>query len=271
MKERLREILSTVGPGQEHNAMREYLQARILQTLQDAGAWTSLAFLGGTALRFLYATPRFSEDLDFTLEDRDADYDFPRLMDAVRATFAREGYAVEVGANMRTTVNKAFVRFPGLQYEMGLSPHGDQAFSVTVEVDTNPPEGAGVETSTVRRFVTLRLSHHDKPSLVAGKTAALLLRKWIKGRDVYDLVWYLSDPEWPEPNETLLANACIQAGRPELVSETAAWRTALVSRLSEAPWDHVRTDIDRFLERREESWMVERETVLSVLRQRGWM
>jgi len=27
----------------------------------------SLAFQGGTALRFLYALPRYSEDLDFTL------------------------------------------------------------------------------------------------------------------------------------------------------------------------------------------------------------
>lgn len=50
---------------------REYLQARILQMLQDRGAFRSWAFQGGTALRFLYRLPRFSEDLDFALERPD--------------------------------------------------------------------------------------------------------------------------------------------------------------------------------------------------------
>jgi len=70
----------------------------------------------------------------------------------------------------------------------------------------------------VRRFVTLRLAHHDKPSLIAGKTAAVLCREWLKGRDIYDLVWYLSDPGWPEPNEVLLAGALRQAGMTGLAS-----------------------------------------------------
>lgn len=47
--------------------VREYLQARILEALQHAGAFTNWAFLGGTALRFLDRLPRFSEDLDFSL------------------------------------------------------------------------------------------------------------------------------------------------------------------------------------------------------------
>jgi predicted nucleotidyltransferase component of viral defense system len=50
------------------NLVREYLQARILESLQRAGAMVPLAFHGGTALRFLYAIPRYSEDLDFALE-----------------------------------------------------------------------------------------------------------------------------------------------------------------------------------------------------------
>jgi predicted nucleotidyltransferase component of viral defense system len=50
------------------NLAREYLQALILQSLQREGAMTALAFHGGTALRFLFSLPRFSEDLDFALE-----------------------------------------------------------------------------------------------------------------------------------------------------------------------------------------------------------
>ena len=44
-------------PAQGRNVVREYLQARILGSLQRAGAIIPLAFHGGTALRFLYTTP----------------------------------------------------------------------------------------------------------------------------------------------------------------------------------------------------------------------
>ena len=56
--------------------VREYLQARILQSLQRAGAMQTLAFHGGTSLRFLYDIPRYSEDLDFALELHPETYDF---------------------------------------------------------------------------------------------------------------------------------------------------------------------------------------------------
>ncbi len=38
---------------QKRNVAREYLQARILLSLHDHHAFTTWAFLGGTALRFL--------------------------------------------------------------------------------------------------------------------------------------------------------------------------------------------------------------------------
>ena len=270
MKEYLREITHDVAPAGAVNAMREYLQARILQSLQEDGAWASIAFMGGTSLRFLYRMPRFSEDLDFALEDATAGFDFGRLIESARGQFEREGYRTEAKLSTRTTVSKAFIRFPGLEHEMGLSPHAEKVFSVKLEVDTRPPAGAGLEVTTVRRFVTLRLAHHDKPSLLAGKVAALLCREWLKGRDVYDLVWYLSDPSWPEPNEVLLANALRQAGRPDLASSADVWQRALVRRVGSASWDGVLSDVARFLERPADAWMLERDTVLGVIEQRGW-
>src|SRR5660398_232178 len=63
MKEYLREIVQRAAPRDALNFMREYLQARILEGLQESGAWASLAFMGGTSLRFLYRLPRFSQGL----------------------------------------------------------------------------------------------------------------------------------------------------------------------------------------------------------------
>ena len=70
--------------------MREYLQARILEGLQRAGAMSPLAFQGGTALRFLYRLPRYSEDLDFTLEGPRESYDPRRWLTSIAAQFRRE-------------------------------------------------------------------------------------------------------------------------------------------------------------------------------------
>jgi len=270
VKEYLREITADSAPADAVNAMREYLQARILQSLQEDGAWTSIALRGGTSLRFLYRLPRFSEALDFALEDPSAGFDFAHLVESVRGRFEREGYRAEAKIATKTTVNKAFIRFPGLEHEMGISPHRDKVFSVKLEVDTRPPAGAGLEVTTVRRFVTLRLTHHDKPSLIAGKVAALLCREWLKGRDVYDLVWYLSDPSWPEPNEVLLAGALRQAGMADLASEPGSWKRALARRLESASWDDVPADVERFLERPADVWMLQRDAALAVIEQRGW-
>ena len=210
MKDHLFQLVQAAGPLQGRNILREYLQARILDALQRAGAMMPLAFQGGTSLRFLFALPRYSEDLDFTLEGDLASYDLRAYLAAIRAEFTREGYEVGLGLNDRRTVHRAIVRFRGLLYEAGLSPHQNEALTVQIDIDTNPPAGAVLETRLVRRHVTLRLQHHDRASLLAGKLHAILQRPYTKGRDLYDLIWYLSDRTWPAPNLSLL-NAAFAA------------------------------------------------------------
>ena len=94
----------------------------------------------------------------------------------------------------------------------------------------------------------LQFQHHDRASLLAGKLHAILQRPYIKGRDVYDLLWFLSDPTWPPPNLVMLNNALQQtgwAGAP-LVEET--WRPAVRARLQGVIWDQVVADVQPFLE-----------------------
>ncbi len=56
MKDYLRQILNGIAnPVLARCLVREYLQARLLQSLQDRGAFHTWAFQGGTALRFLYS------------------------------------------------------------------------------------------------------------------------------------------------------------------------------------------------------------------------
>lgn len=266
MKEYLKSQLAAAqSPLHSRNVVREYLQARILSSLQRSGAMVALAFHGGTALRFLYAIPRYSEDLDFALERPTAKYDFRALLQSLRTELAAEGYGPALKVNDRRTVHSAFVRFPGLFYELELSPHPDETLSIKIEVDTNPPSGAGLEATLVRRHATLRLQHHDRASLLAGKIHALLQRPYTKGRDIYDLIWYLSDPNWPQPNIELLHSALRQTAWSGEFPNVDTWRHILWEKMQQLPWAQVVADVEPFLEREAELHLLTLENVQLVL------
>jgi predicted nucleotidyltransferase component of viral defense system len=256
---------AAANPTQARNIAREYLQARILNVLQRISAMIPLAFHGGTALRFLYTIPRYSEDLDFALERPTAGYDFRNYLREIQSEFASEGYRVELRVSDKRTVQSAFVRFVGLLYELALSPHRDEVFAVKLEVDTNPPTGAVTATTVIRRHVTLHLQHHDKASLLAGKLHAILQRPYAKGRDLYDLLWYLSDPGWPPPNLLMLNHALRQTSPQHPLLSEQDWRPAIRTRLESLDWVRVQADVAPFLERPDEIRLLTRENFLHFL------
>jgi hypothetical protein len=266
MKDYLADLVrNSQSPAQGQNLVREYLQARILESLQRSGAMVPLAFHGGTALRFLYSIPRYSEDLDFALEQPGSNYRFRDYLKAIQNDFTAEGYNLQVKVSDQKTVHSAFVRFYGLLYQLKLSAQPDQALSIKIEVETNPPSGAGLDITIVRRHVTLRLQHHDRPSLLAGKLHAFLQRGYAKGRDLYDLIWYLSDPDWPGPNLTLLRNALAQTGWAGPVPEAGSWRQILCERLKNLDWKAVPADVRPFLERTREIELLTPDNLLQLL------
>jgi hypothetical protein len=266
MKEYLAALLRlTSNHIEARNLAREYLQALILQSLQRTGAMTALAFHGGTALRFLFSLPRFSEDLDFALEGNSINYDFRAYLQSIRKDLEAQGYIITLKANDGKTVHSAFVRFPYLLFDLGLSPHRDEVLAVKLEVDTNPPAGARLTTSLVRRHVLLNVQHHDQSSLLAGKLHAILQRPYLKGRDLYDMMWYLSDREWPDPNLDLLNNALQQtdwAGEP-LSSKN--WREAVRKKVESTPWEQAVDDVRPFIASVDELGLLTKENLLSLL------
>lgn len=250
--------------------VREYLQARILESLQRLGAFQNWAFLGGTALRFLYQLPRFSEDLDFSLckkipAEKTRQDSFETFMNGVIRTFKAETYQISLRSRSANTVQSAFVGFPGLLFELGLSPHREQNLSIKIELDTNPPEGPKFQTSLVRRHVFLNLLHYDRASLLSGKLHAILHRPHLKGRDLYDLLWYLSDPTWPEPNFPLLRSSLEQTGQDYSNEKIKSWRSMIVHKIEALNWDKVLADVAPFLEQNEDIYLLTRENILALL------
>jgi len=93
----------------------------VREYLQEQGTFRSMAFLGGTALRFLFQLPRFSEDLDFSTIRPDPELTLGKTVQKIRKRFEAEGYTVTTKEKEGTVVS-FIIRFPGLPYEVGLSP-----------------------------------------------------------------------------------------------------------------------------------------------------
>lgn len=268
MKDSLRAVLARSTGTSPRHVVREFLQVRLLEALQHAGATSSLAFHGGTALRLLYHTPRFSEDLDFSYEPADGTFDLAALGAAIAHDLRQEAYDVAVTVKTETAVAKGFVKFRGILHEMGVSPLSEETMLIKLEVDTNPPAGAVLATSRVPRSYgpPVRVLHHDQATLIAGKIAAVLTREWVKGRDVYDLVWYATNAAWPTPNLAYLNASVRQSGWSGPDITEAEWRVLAWQRLArDADWREVRGDVERFVQRPGDVELVSATAVRSAL------
>ncbi|MBF0198294.1 MAG: nucleotidyl transferase AbiEii/AbiGii toxin family protein, partial [Planctomycetes bacterium] len=232
MKEHLKKILKQANNNPEGRCLlREYLQARSLEFLQNKGAFSMWSFVGGTSLRFLYDLSRFSEDLDFSATKEVSEQDFINMLNAVKSGFEKELYSITIKAKPNRTVQSALIKFPGLMYEVELSAHSSETISIKLEVDTNPPKGWQCENSIVRRHTMLNIQHYTKPSLLAGKVNALLSRTYTKGRDYYDLMWYLTDHKELQPNFIQLNNALEQTSWQGPILNAENWKEIVAQRI----------------------------------------
>ena len=65
---------------------------------------------------------------------------------------------------------------------------------------------------------------------------------------MYDLCWYLSDPDWPSPNLELLNHALRQSDEGDVSVNEDTWRASVTRRLEDLPWERLTADVTPFLE-----------------------
>lgn len=178
------------------NVAREYLQVLVLKTIFQSKFGKALSFMGGTCLRICHDLKRYSEDLDFCLDDRVAPYSFDALLHHVGRELELLGFDVGTTINSEKTVQKAFIRVNGLPDALQLKGfRKGQKLHIKVEVDVNPPnlDKKARESFFVTRFQEVfPILKHGLPTLFAGKVLAILNRPYRRGRDFYDLIWYMT-------------------------------------------------------------------------------
>lgn len=188
------------------NALKEILQEITLCGLSRAGFFRKAAFYGGTALRMFYGLDRFSEDLDFSLKEKDEAFDLSRWFAAIENEAAAYGLNLSVEMKKKekdTAIKSAFLKGNTREHLLlfyddkgingGIS--GNEAIKIKFEIDTRPPAGASFEKKYRLLPAPYEVNMYDEPSLFAGKLHAVICRNWknrVKGRDLYDYVFYMS-------------------------------------------------------------------------------
>lgn len=197
------------------NQLKEFLHYFTLDYIYNS-QFKNLFFYGGSCLRILYDLPRMSEDLDFEAEEN---INFEKLAAGMEDYFMKDlNLKEKFSFKKEKGINRIFLIFP-IMHELGLSPHVGETLRVKVEICPKPKiyfkNLNPVYTPKSKYGKSFVIKHYDLPTLFASKLLAILNRPEkgflvgnkeekinFKGRDFYDLIWYME--KGVQPNEEML-------------------------------------------------------------------
>lgn len=245
---------------EKRNAIKEVMQEIVLCALSKAGFFNEAAFYGGTALRIFYHLDRFSEDLDFSLLIKDKDFDlsiyFPKLKEIVKSF----GLNVEIEIKEKTkdsNIQSAFLKGDTIEHFLLFYPddliqgiNKNEKVKIKFEIDTMPPGCATYEIKYRLLPMPYSIKLYDEASLFSGKIHAIICRSWksrVKGRDLYDYVFYLSRNtqfNLPHLQEKLIDSQYIDAN---VIISCDDIRKMLIERFNEIDFEQAKEDVIPFI------------------------
>jgi predicted nucleotidyltransferase component of viral defense system len=242
-------------------ALREILQEIALLGLWRSRFFEKAAFYGGTALRILFGLDRYSEDLDFSLLKPAAEFDLSRYCNALEKEISAFGFEVTVTGKTKSAqsaIQSAFLKADTLKHLLVINttesltssiPHG-QVLKIRIEVDTDPPPGFDTETRFLLQPIPFSVRAFSLPDMFAGKMHAVLCRGWkgrVKGRDWYDLVWYVANH--PQLHLNHLEQRMIQSGHLKMVERLTPEKLSTIAEtvIGKLDVDQARREVEPFV------------------------
>jgi len=170
---------------------KEHVQLVILEYLFRKGFFSQLVFQGGTALRLAYQGVRYSEDLDFVLKKRDLD------------VFKRAGEQLQP---LASHIKKLIPMITGARLKAQKETDTFRRYCLIVETDfLNAKDKTNIEIANVPSYDhhTVMIRHPDLAlapavtvetvdEILSDKILAFAARKYIKGRDIWDVYFILN-------------------------------------------------------------------------------
>ncbi|MBK7963692.1 MAG: nucleotidyl transferase AbiEii/AbiGii toxin family protein [Bdellovibrionales bacterium] len=219
---RFQNELSNIGSSDARkNLLREILQEVILCHMKEANLFEDMAFHGGTSLRLLHRIDRFSEDLDMSLLFANKSYDLPAKMKRLETSLINSGFNFEFQDKSKPAkamkvfyINDSDI-LNQFTREIGNVIVGEK-IKIKFELDVLPSDYQQFTHSKIESTFSATVNAHDLTTCMGQKIHAVLCRSHfygmdiIKGRDLYDLEWYLE--KGVAPNYKNLRECLIRGG-----------------------------------------------------------
>jgi predicted nucleotidyltransferase component of viral defense system len=247
-----------------YQALREVMQEIALAGLYRGGFFNKAAFYGGTALRIFYGLERFSEDLDFSLLDKQPDFSLEHYFRAIETEFEALGIVVDIKAKKKSKqsdIESAFLKSDTRIHELQIQGMYQQSWSlnkpikIKFEVDTQPPLGFMTEEKLLLQPFSFYVKCFAAGDLFAGKLHALLYRSWknrVKGRDWYDFEWYVRHGHSVHlPHFLIRAQESGQLSSLETIDIDTV-KTLLHERIEQIDFEQAKLDVVPFLKNTDE-------------------
>lgn len=180
------------------NLLKQELQGLVLNFVYSSKYNQSFILKGGTCLRFCFDLPRLSEDLDFDIENF-AQFSLEDFTTRLENYFKAELQVKELDLKIAGNKKQIYLKFPILD-QIGLvkSIISDSKI-LFLRIDLSEAVGNRYQKEISFKSVgvfSFIINRYSLPDLMSGKISAILGRKVkgkprVKGRDYFDLVWFL--------------------------------------------------------------------------------
>lgn len=265
----IEEIIKSYNPktlNDNKSILREIIQSIVLVGLSRTDFFKKASFYGGTALRIFYNLNRYSEDLDFTLNEVNTDFSIDPYVESIKTVAKSYGLELEVNVKRKqisSPIESAFAKINTYQTFINLKLneeltkilHKDEVIKVKFEIDCEPALGFTTENKWIDMPEFAPVIVLDEGSLFALKIHAILCRNYkntVKGRDYYDFLFYVR--RGVKPNISYLKNKLVDSKK---INETDLFdinilKDMLISRFNEVDFEQVKKDTERFIIARED-------------------
>ena len=166
--------------------LREEMQKTVLVSLSRMDAFNHIVFQGGTSLRIFYNNPRFSEDLDFVLKDGET-FELASKTDEIKNYLSSEFYYLQ-GIRVDTQKDTRDIQRMVIRT---VSENPSQKLSINIELFFVPSYR---NSPKILIYPPLNpvVRVEEREEILADKIIAVILRRYLKGRDIWD-IHYLTD------------------------------------------------------------------------------
>ena len=265
---------------ERENAIKEIVQEIVLSGLSRGGFFDKVVFYGGTCLRIFHGLNRFSEDLDFALQNKDEDFKIEDYFPAIKKELISYGLDMDVVKKEKSKgdndIQSAFVKGNTQILLMSFFPNNnevdnvikDQTIKIKFEIDTDNPKGGVVETKYRLLPAPYEIKVFDEPTLFAGKIHAILCREYknrIKGRDYYDYLFYCA--KGTKINLEYLENKLKNSNKisNDIKLDLPSLKKMLQERFASVDYNLARKDVSSFITDQESLSLWSKELFISTL------